>query len=112
MRFRLAPTLVLSPHAPRPTVGQSAEPAVEESFTVGGEYRDGPGPRGLCSRRHEVVPTRWLYRDATVRASIRNGPVELHRRIPDGAHPFGCGGTQPTESCGHGFQLAFAGRWG
>jgi hypothetical protein len=32
--------------------------------------------------------------------------------VPDGAHPYGSGGTQPVESCGQGFQLAYAGRWG
>jgi hypothetical protein len=117
MRFRMSSALVLSAKAPRPDLGHPPARAVEAAFTVTGEYRDGPGPGGLCDRRHEVVPKSWLIRDGAVVLTIRNGPPEPFQDLPDGADPMGAGGIQPVEACDRnfqqdGFQMADAGRWG
>jgi hypothetical protein len=65
----------------------------------------------LCSRRHEDVPIRWVIRLGRVHLSVPNGPSEKFGKLPDGAHPYGGGGVQPEESCGHGFSVAFADQW-
>jgi hypothetical protein len=111
LRFRLSRALTLTANGPKPRLGYPPRHAVEASFDISGEYRDGPGPHGLCDRAHEVVPKRWILRDGRVDLSIRNGPSEPRREIPDGSHPYGSGGTQPVEACGGGFRVAYADRW-
>lgn len=111
LRIRLETGRVLSARSAPPT-GDHRPHSVEASFTISGEYRDGPGPRGLCDRHHEVVPRYWRFRDGKVHRLIRNGPSEPRRDLPDGAHPYGSGGTQPVEGCGSRFLLAHAGRSG
>lgn len=112
MHFELKHALSLPARSPQPQVGgHLPQGVVEFAITIRGEYRDGPGPNGLCSRPHEVVPRRWLLRSGAVRLVIPNGPREPIRQLPDGAHPYGGGGVQPIESCGGGFSLGFAGRW-
>ncbi|HVT65478.1 MAG TPA: hypothetical protein VHD81_10005 [Mycobacteriales bacterium] len=112
IRFAFGRPLVLSPDAPVPRVGGNLpRQVVEAGLTVRGEYRDGPGPNGLCSRRHEVVPSRWLIDIGAVHLAIANGPHEPFHNLPDGARPYGGGGIQPVESCDSGFSIGFAGRW-
>jgi hypothetical protein len=110
-RFRLDPPIVLSARATEPHEGGAPRGVVEASFSMSGEYRDGAGPRGLCSRRHEVVPARWLFRDGTLRLSVANGRPESRSMIPDGAHPSSGLQPQPVEACGHHFRLAYVGRY-
>jgi hypothetical protein len=112
LHFTFHKRLVLSARAPRPRNGYPPQHAVEASFSISGEYRDGTGPHGLCSRRHEVVPTRWLLRDGSVHLSIHNGAAEPRSEIPDGSNPSSGRKPQPVESCGNEFHLGYAGRYG
>lgn len=111
----MAAGLVLSADAPRPRNPTPLPRHVTEAaIDVSGEYRDGAGPRGLCSRRHEVVPLRWDFRDGAVHFTIRNGAAnEPRSTYPDGAHPYSGRQPQPIETCvGNGFYFAYAGRAG